>query len=250
MDRSLRDSLAAVEDRHWWFEGRRVILRDLLKAQDARGPVLEVGCGNGANLAMLEEFGRLTAVEPDESDRTRASGRGIGRVLQGSLPGHLPVDGPFGTVLALDVIEHVEDDLASVVAMRERLALDGLLVLTVPAYPWLWSDHDRVNGHYRRYTRESLTTLLERADMQVVRVSFFNSFLLAPIAAVRLLGRLIGQDGAGTGLPPTWINLTLLKLLGFESRLLGRSNLPAGVSLVAIARRASPSPLDAAVPPR
>ncbi len=239
-----------MEDRHWWFEGRRVILRRLLEAQGVSGPVLEVGCGNGANLGMLEAFGQITAVEPDDGDRARAAARGIGDVLPGSLPDGLAVDGPFGIVLALDVIEHVEDDLASVIAMRGLLGPGGHLVLTVPAYPWLWSNHDRVNGHFRRYTRRTLSTLLARADMRIERLSYFNSFLLAPIAAVRLLGRLIGQDGAGTGLPPGSINMALLKLLGFEARLLGRSNLPVGVSLVAIARRASTPPQDAPVTSR
>jgi SAM-dependent methyltransferase len=250
VDQALRDSLADVEDRHWWFEGRRMILRRLLETQGARGPVLEVGCGNGANLEMLREFGQITAVEPDDADRARAAARQIGVVLPGSLPDGLGIDTSFGTVLALDVIEHVEDDLASVMAMRDQLAPGGHLVLTVPAYPWLWSEHDRVNGHYRRYTRRTLATLLGRADLQIDRLSYFNSFLLGPIAAVRVLGRLFGQDGAGTGLPPGWLNLSLLKLLGFESRLLGRSNLPVGVSLVAIARHTSRSPLDASLPSR
>ncbi|NNE69717.1 MAG: class I SAM-dependent methyltransferase, partial [Rhodothermales bacterium] len=109
MDRSLRDSLALVEDSHWWFVGRRRILRALLERHEVEGPLLEVGCGTGANLPMLAEFGSVVGVEPDSLDLSRAQERGIGRLVQGALPHQLHVDDQFGTVLALDVIEHVDD---------------------------------------------------------------------------------------------------------------------------------------------
>ncbi|MFT5143296.1 MAG: SAM-dependent methyltransferase [Rhodothermales bacterium] len=238
MDRDLRDALARAEDRHWWFEGRRRILRSVLTRIEACGPLVEVGCGNGANLEMLAEFGALTGIEPFAEDRDRAASRGIGQVIPGSLPDRMPAGRSFQTVLALDVIEHVEEELLAAETLARLVAPGGHLVVTVPAYQWMWSDHDVRNGHFRRYSRASLRGLLQKTGLRVDRVSYFNSFLLPPIAAVRVLGRFGGLSGAGTSLPPEAVNRVLMKLLAFESRLLARFNLPAGVSLMAVATRA------------
>jgi SAM-dependent methyltransferase len=237
VDRDLRDALARAEDRHWWFEGRRRILRSVLTRIGARGPLVEVGCGNGANLEMLAEFGALTGIEPFPEDRERAASRGIGQVISGSLPDLLPASQRFQTVLALDVLEHVEEEIRSAESLAGLVAPGGHLVVTVPAYQWMWSDHDVRNGHFRRYNRSSLRRLLQKTELRVDRVSYFNSLLLPPIAAVRVLGRLAGLSGAGTSRPQESVNRVLMKLLASESRLLARFNLPAGVSLMAVATR-------------
>ena len=239
MDRALRRELAAVEDTHWWFEGRRRILRAVLGRAMAGAPVLEVGCGNGANLTMLAELGPVTGIEPDPEDRARAESRGVGRVLAGSLPDALPVEQrSFGTVLALDVIEHIEDDVAALGALRRVCRPDGLVVVTVPAGPWLWSRHDVRNGHFRRYTRPQLAAALGEAGLRIARMSHFNMLLLPPIALVRTAGRVLGLDDAGTGIPPAPVNRALTKLLAAEARLLTQRSLPAGVSLLALCRPA------------
>lgn len=237
MDRALRDSLAEVEDSHWWFVGRRKIIRTLLETHGARGPLLEVGCGSGANLPMLADFGDVVGVEPDTPDRDRAGNRGVGLVLPGTLPDGIPTDERFETVLALDVIEHIEDDAASVQALVNRLRPGGLLILTVPAYQWLWSEHDRVNGHFRRYNRGGLAALLAPGPLRIERLSYFNTLLLPAVALVRTAGQIAGLDGAGTELPHSRLNSVLTKVLASEARVLTRRSLPVGVSLVAVARR-------------
>lgn len=237
MDRALRDSLAQVEDRHWWFVGRRQIIRTLLETHSASGPLLEVGCGSGANLPMLADFGDVVGIEPDATDRERANSRGAGRILPGALPDGIPTDELFETVLALDVIEHVEDDVASVQALTNRLRPGGLLIVTVPAYQWLWSEHDRVNGHFRRYHRADLSAVLEPLPLKIELLSYFNTLLLPAVALVRTAGRIAGLDGAGTELPPSRLNSLLTKVLASEAGVLARRSLPAGVSLVAVARR-------------
>ncbi|MBO6574846.1 MAG: class I SAM-dependent methyltransferase [Rhodothermales bacterium] len=240
MDKALRDALAQAEDRHWWFEGRRRILAGILRGLEVRGPLLEVGCGNGANLDMLADFGPVTGVEPDPQDRARAGARRTAEVVDGALP-DLPVEpGRYGAVLALDVIEHIEDDEAAVRGLARACRADGVVVVTVPAGPWLWSAHDTRNGHFRRYTRRTLRQVLEAGGLHVQRISAFNMWLLPLVAVVRVLGRFVGQDHAGTGLPAHRINRMLMKLLASESRLLARFDLPAGVSLLAVARPIPP----------
>ena len=188
---------------------------------------------------MLSSFGEVSAVEPDATDRARAEARGIGHVRRGSLPTDIPLSqGGFGLVLALDVIEHVENDEAAVRSLAGLCRPDGLVVITVPAGPWLWSRHDERNGHFRRYTRDGLRRLITHAGLEVVRLTSFNTVLLPVVATARTAGRMLGLDTAGTSLPPTPINQAFLKLLSLEARLLPRIDLPAGVSLLALAHPA------------
>lgn len=238
MDSDLRAELAAAEDAHWWFEARRRIVASVLDRAGVSGPVLEVGCGNGANLAMLSAFGPVTGVEPDPADRGRALERGIGVVRTGRLPDGLELgDARFAAVLALDVIEHVEQDLTSVSRLAGLLAPGGLLVLTVPANPWMWSRHDERNGHVRRYTRSGLRKLLTEAGLVPHRVTAFNTVLFPIVALVRGLGGLFGRGDAGTTVPPAPVNALLAQLMGVEGRLLAHLDLPVGVSLLALYTR-------------
>jgi SAM-dependent methyltransferase len=180
---------------------------------------------------MLARFGAVTGMEPDEQDRARAAARGVGVVQSGLLPDGLG-DGTWDVILALDVIEHVAEDVASVKAMADRLAPGGLLVITVPAMPWLWSDHDVINGHVRRYTGRSLGAAFQKAGLKPDRISYFNTLLFPAVAGIRKLG----MGTAGTATPPRPINGFLTQLMGFESRLLRLMNLPVGVSLLATYR--------------
>lgn len=243
MDRSLRDALAAVEDRHWWFEGRRRIVAAVLASMD-RGSdtrLLEAGCGNGANLGMLARFGLVSAFEPDAGDLERASRRGAARVCPGSLPDSVPFEGErFDVIAALDVLEHVDDDRAALAALAPKLADGGRLVITVPALPWLWSAHDESNHHRRRYTRLSLRDALREAGFLVERITYFNTILFLPVAIARTLGRRFRLDTAGTGMPAGPLNRLLTGIFAAERRVVVRRSLPFGVSLLAVARLPTP----------
>lgn len=241
MDPALRSELAAIEDRHWWFEGRRAILASVLETFSLRreAKLLEAGCGNGANLALLARFGAVSAFEPDPADLERAVRRGIGTVDPGSLPEDVPFAGErFDVVLALDVIEHVDDDVAALAALRERLGAEGRLVVTVPAFPFLWGEHDVRNGHRRRYTRTTLRLALQAAGFRIDRLSHFNTLLFPAIAAVRTLGRPFSLDAVGIEVPPTPLNGLLRRIFGAERWVIRTLSLPFGVSLLAIARPA------------
>lgn len=239
MDSALRSELADSEDRHWWFEGRRAILESLLETfrLPPTARLLEAGCGNGANLALLARFGAVSAFEPDLTDLERAKRRDIGTVTPGHLPDRVPFDQErFDVVLSLDVIEHVDDDVAALKALGRRLGADGRLVVTVPAFPFLWGEHDERNGHRRRYTRLTLRRALEDSGFRIDRLSHFNTLLFPAVALVRLLGRPFGLDAGGTGVPPSGVNALLYRIFRAERRVIRLLSLPFGVSLLAIAR--------------
>lgn len=238
MDRSAYASLSAQEGSHWWFVARRAILDALIRnriAPRADARILEAGCGTGGNLAMLARHGSVDALEYDRESLGVAASRGIGMVKPGSLPDDIGFgDNRYDLIVLLDVLEHVEQDCDSLAALRERLADGGSLLLTVPAAPWLWSDHDVLHHHKRRYTLASLSTVARAAGLDVKEVGYFNS-LLFPIAVMaRLVQRTTGYKAAVDSRPPRLINALLRHIFGLERHLIGRVRLPVGLSVYAI----------------
>jgi len=232
---------AQVEEDHWWFRGRRAILRSVLNryAPPTASPrmILEVGCGNGGNLPLLASYGRVCAVELDDGARSRASRRDVAQVEKGWLPDALPFgEERFDLIAALDVLEHVEEDRAAVRALHGRLGPHGLLVMTVPAYKWLWNRHDEFSEHKRRYRRDQLVALMSDVGFNVVFSSYFNTILF-PIAVAGIqLGKLF-EDSARCAMqiPPAPVNVVLEAVFSMESRLLPRVSFPYGVSILVCA---------------
>ena len=241
MDRATYDRMRVLQDRHWWFEGRRRILTGLIGGLDLPKPakVLEVGCGPGGNLAMLQRFGEVTALEPDEASRAYAAERSGVKVEGGLLPDGLPfAEASFDLVCAFDVIEHVDADAASVAALGRLAKHGGYLATTVPGQPWMWSRHDEAHHHKRRYRMADFRALFERAGLTIVKASHFNTALFPPIAAVRALKMATGSTAADDdAMPPAPINSLLAEVFGAELAWLKHASLPVGVSIVVIARR-------------
>jgi SAM-dependent methyltransferase len=245
MDPNLIRTMIEVDEHHWWYRGRREIIRvELDRLPLPRGAiVLDAGCGSGRTLQELKRYGQVSGIELDEEAAEAARSRGEGEVMVGRLE-ELPWgDDAFDLITCLDVIEHIPDDR---VALRELMRVTkpgGWLVLTVPAYPVLWSAHDEANHHYRRYQRRTLRSAAEDAGWIVERMTAFNSFLLAPAAAVRLAERRralrSGENGGSTlHLGPAWVNNLLERPLRAEARWLRRGRtLPAGLSILAVLRR-------------
>ena len=248
MDRQIYARMAALEDRHWWFVARRRILERVLGQfvdLPEEATILEAGCGTGGNLPLLSRFGRVHALEPDGEARAFARAKGGPGVdydvRPGALPGDLPFDPEsFDLVVAFDVIEHVEEDVASLAALKTKLRPDGRLLMTVPAFPSLWSRHDELHHHKRRYRRGQLLERLEEAGLEPVLATHFNCLLFPPIAGIRLLQRL-GGGKAGSDderLPSPLVNRLLTWLFASERHLIGRLPLPFGVSLLVLAKPA------------
>lgn len=232
--------MAAVEESHWWFVGRRKILVSLLEQLDLppRANILEIGAGTGGNLLMLSAFGRVSAIEMDARARAFAIEKTKGQVPveAGICPYTIPafpVD--FDLVCMFDVLEHIVEDRETLSEVRTRLAPGGRVLVTVPAYQWLWGPHDESLHHKRRYTAGSLRRCAEAAGYHVQKISYFNSLLFPLAVAARLKDRLsAGSAATGTAVPARPLNSLLAMVFGAERHLLRKATLPVGVSLYAV----------------
>lgn len=243
MERVVYDRMAELDEVHWWYRARRrileqLILRKIQMPKDAR--ILEIGCGTGHNVLMLQRFGEVDAVEIDSAAREIASKR-LGRpVIDVPLP-NLPgvEDGRYDLVAILDVLEHVSEDEEALRSIARKLRPGGKILITVPAHPWMWSAHDVVNHHQRRYTKKALKRVVAESGLKLDMLSYFNSLLFPLAAAARLAGRVTGKDDSDDTLPPAPVNKLFDWLFGLERHAIGRISLTPGVSLVAIASSAT-----------
>jgi SAM-dependent methyltransferase len=240
MERAVFDRMAELDQHHWWFLARRRILEALIirtVKPPRKARILEVGCGTGHNLAMLNKFGTVEASELDPSARALSSRR-LGRdVKEAKLPDLSMFErNAYDLVALLDVLEHVPDDLASLKAIGKRLKPGGALLLTVPANPWMWSAHDTAHHHFRRYTKKQLASLFAQAGFEIQLLSYFNSLLYPLVAAARIAGKITRKESADDQLPGDFVNKVLQSIFGLEAGFIGKLPMPFGVSLVAVVR--------------
>lgn len=244
MDESLLLKIGEVEEKHWWFAVRRLIVMRALERLDVQDSarVLEIGCGTGGFMRHLREAHptwHIQGVEPNAAAAEAALGRECS-VSLGALP-HIQLPAAsFDLVVALDVLEHCEDDRAAAREVHRLLADDGFVALTVPALPSLWSIHDEDNAHFRRYTRRAVEELLASSGFQAVRLTYFNTLLLPLGYASRTVANLARSRRAlGVETPPAPVNALLKGLFGAEAAFVRRRDLPVGMSILAIARKGS-----------
>jgi SAM-dependent methyltransferase len=242
MDRDYELQTHQAEDRHWWYRGRRTVIERVLTGMrlPARARILDAGCGSGRNMVDLARHGTVTGVELSETSVELARARNVGEVISGSvLDMPFPADS-FDLAVSLDVIEHLEDDLGALREMRRTVTPGGSLLLTVPAYPWLWSGHDEINHHHRRYTRRSLELVAEQSGWEQVRTTYFNSLLLPAAIILRVLERLntkTTESSLDLWVPPAPFNWLLERPLALEAAMIARGGrIPAGLSLLAVFR--------------
>jgi SAM-dependent methyltransferase len=238
MDRAIYDRMAEIDRDHWWFSARRKIIDRLIRDQvplKAGAQILEMGCGTGSNIALLQQFGHVDAVEPDDPARELASRR-TGVAVKGGVD---LADGHYDLVAMLDVLEHIPDDLEALRALRPKLAPGGRIVVTVPAGPGLWSAHDVAHHHHRRYTNATLAQVFTSAGYRVRHITHFNTALYPLIVAARAVGKLLKREGGDDAIPPKPVNALLERLFAAERHWVGRRTLPFGVSLAIVAEPAT-----------
>ena len=235
--------LYELEDRHWWFRSRRRVVRALLQ-RAALGPsprILDAGCGTGRNLVEYATLGEVEGVDFSAEAVEFCRLRGLGGVRQAALE-QLPFESDrFDLIVATDVVEHLEDDRLALAELGRVAAPGGRLVLTVPAYTWLWSQHDESLHHKRRYTAGRMRTQLVAAGWTPSFVTYFFTALLPGVAAVRAFRRADRNGGAETAESDCSLGSPGVgRLLELPSRgeagLIARGvRLPAGVSLGVVA---------------
>jgi SAM-dependent methyltransferase len=242
MDRDYELQTHRAEDRHWWYRGRRTVLARVIAGLElAEEPrILDAGCGSGRNMVELASLGAVTGVELSDASACLARKRAAGEVITGSVL-QMPFESSsFDLAVSLDVIEHLKDDLGALRELRRVVTAGGSLLVTVPAYQWLWSGHDEINHHHRRYTRRSLQRVAEQAGWQQVRTTYFNSLLLPAAILLRVLDRLSRkptESSLDLWVPPQPINWLLERPLALEAAVIARGGrIRAGLSLLAVFR--------------
>lgn len=231
-----------VEQSHWWYTGRRKILADFVEkicrqVTDRRPRILDVGCGTGANLLMLSEYGDAEGVDISEDALAFCRERGLEKVRLGAAEDLPYEDGTFDLVTAFDVVEHIDDDLAGLREMRRVLRPGGRVLLFVPTFMFLWGLQDDVSNHRRRYRLPELQRVLEQAGFEIERTTYANITFFLPILAMRQLMRLTGVKAESeNNINVSALNGVLGSVFGAESWILKRMNLPFGVSGLCVAR--------------
>ncbi len=239
MDPALYDLFYALEDTHWWFQGRKAIVLDLLRRHSSvpQPRILDVGCGTGGMSAAYAVAGPTIGVDTAPEAADFCTRRGLAVLLASG--GELPIrDCSFDVVSALDVIEHIDDEEAVLREMYRVCRPGGLLLVTVPAFRFLWSKHDDLNHHKRRYVRPRLAACVEQAGFEPLVLSYYNALLL-PAAVLRKFVLRFDSNGAACHLErvPAPVNALFRRILSMERPLLAHAELPVGASLICVARR-------------
>lgn len=233
-----------VEDSHWWFVGRRAILESFLRGicsrlstPHSRLKILDVGCGTGANLEMLAEFGSAEGV--DVSDDALEFCRKKGLTVQKGLAETLPyTDETFDISTALDVIEHLDDDIAGLKEMHRVTKTGGYTLIFVPAFMWLWGVQDDISNHRIRYTKKQIVERVEKAGFKVERATYANFTFFAPILGGRTLMKITGlKPESENNVNISALNGIFGKIFSAERFLLEKMDFPFGVSTVIVARK-------------
>ncbi|MDH3255591.1 MAG: class I SAM-dependent methyltransferase [Acidobacteriota bacterium] len=246
MDQTYSEQYLDLWHHHWWWRVRhRFVLHHLeslaqahMRRPGAEGPlrILDVGCCGGVAFDDWSRFGEVWGIEPDE--RLAASTpKWSSRVTCSTLEEFQAPEERFDLIILLDVLEHLEDDRGALRGLRDLLVPTGALLLTVPAFPLLWSQHDVVNAHFRRYRYRELKSRIEEAGFEPSQVNFFFGWTFAPLLLRRLVAR--KQRPYRVSVPPAPINRLLERCCRVEQWLFSSFRLspPVGSSLLAMAER-------------
>lgn len=247
MDISMYQDFYNLEEKHWWFRGRRRIIFSLLGQhlpEKEKLEILDVGCGTGSTLKELEKRGHAMGVDVSEEAVKFCKLRGCRNVYKIDGQGLSFKDEMFDLVLALDVIEHITDDSAALWEYYRITKHNGILLLTVPAYNFLWGAHDEINEHKRRYAADELRRKVEETGFAVGKLAYFNTILFPFVLLARMGQRLMKmvngrhKPRSDLRLYPAIVNDILEAVFILEERLLRRYDLPYGVSLICVAKKA------------
>ena len=243
MDRSFLDDYFKMEREHWWFRVREGIILDQFRSMIYKAEplnILNVGAATGRSSEMLESFGQIQSIEYDQPSYQFCRDVLKMKIDQGSIT-ELPYpDNAYDCVCAFDVVEHVEDHQTAISELFRVCKPGGKIFITVPAFMSLWSNHDVVNHHFRRYRKQQMLDLFSANGGRLLRTTYFNFFLFMPIFMVRSVQRIFSRkkqeelkpdnDMIESGL----INAIFQSIFSFERSLLKKMNFPFGVSMMVV----------------
>lgn len=236
-----------LEDAYWWFVGRRRLaiglLKKFLKAKRERPEILDLGCGTGVIATELSQWSDTIGLDFSDKALAYCQSRGLTKLIQ-ARGENLPLESnTLDGVLALDIFEHIEDDVAAFRESFRVLRPGGILVLSVPAFKALWGPHDVALMHFRRYRRPEVVERLRSVGFRIDRASYSVFFLFPIVVLIRILEKMKrGEAKASLPATPGWLNRALIGLQNVEANLIASTALPWGSSVIAVARK----PEDAA----
>jgi ubiquinone/menaquinone biosynthesis C-methylase UbiE len=230
-----------VEDYHWWFVGRRAIVFSQIEdalAQKESLRTLDIGCGTGATMDHLKRYGQPHGIDLSELPLSFSRKRGHARVIRASAT-ELPFDSEsFDLVTALDVVEHLDDDVKGLGEIRRVLKMGAPVVIFVPAFQALWGPNDDQSGHKRRYCLNELRAAVEAAGLRVERISYANFAMFIPIWLGRKILTMMGRaEQAENRINHPIVNNLLARIFSSEAHWLRKRSLPFGVSIICVARK-------------
>lgn len=247
MKKEFYTEYSEIEDVHWWFIGRRKIILNILDkyiSSNNRSKVLDFGCGTGSMLRYLKRYGWVVGVDVETSALHFARQRGNANLVQMTADNLSFGNCSFDLICAFDVIEHLDDDLNALREFYRTCRDGGHLILTVPAYRFLWGRQDEISEHKRRYTRKELRQKINASGFTIRKLTYFNTLLFLPIAVIRMLGRMITDSTQQesvrsdfTMTSPGKINNLLSVVFGCEAFPLRIIDFPFGVSILCIAEK-------------
>ncbi len=240
MKKYLYEDLFSLEDKHWWHISKRQIVRQLIeKYNKVKNPkILDVGCGTGKNMENLKSLGFVYGLDSSIDALNFCKKRGLKNLILGSAEKtHLKKD-TFNIITLLDVLEHTDDNKALQEVYR-ILKNDGLIIITVPAYSWLWSNWDVVLHHQRRYTTKSLSEILKKNNFKTIKISYMYSFLILPALIIRTVKSLFSKKEYSSDfkLSSPLINCIMNKINGIESYFVRNLSIPIGTSIIVVAKK-------------
>ena len=243
MEPALHRHIYEIERDHWWYAGRRRIIFDVIARIIPHGAqrALDIGCGSGLNATILStRVKEIVGVEV--SDEAIAAAKKIApqlTIIKGAWPG-IAIAGTFDLITCFDVLEHIADDTGALRNIESLLNMGGTAILTMPAFPFLWSDHDTIAHHHRRYTKKALEHIIAtHTNLEIIRISYFNSILFFPIVFFRVLKKVFPLRSGTSDIfsVPRPVNTALGSLFGAEQYILRYANIPVGVSLLCVIKK-------------
>lgn len=240
MEKQLHRLFYEIEDTHWWSVGMRQIQLDFVRRYlIVKNPkILDIGCGTGATLKELSKIGRTLGIDSSKEALSFCRRRGLRNIRLGKAT-RLPFkDGSFDCMTAFDVIEHIKDHLKTLREIARVLKTGGIAVFTVPAFMFLWDDHDQMNRHYRRYTIKGFTRELDSEKLKIKYISYFNFFLFPMVLAIKFINRFLGRNRVfNNQMTVGPLNSILLIIFLLEKRLLPFFRFPFGVSILCVVEK-------------
>ena len=242
MEREFYLTMQRYEDHHWWTVSRRAIIKGVLNHYfncSNFERILEIGCGSGGNLGLFSAYGDVYAIEPDDEARKIAQGRQLAKVRKGSLPNDIPFECDFDLICLLDVLEHVDDDLLALRSINNKLRPGGKVLVTVPAYQFLWSGIDVAAHHKRRYMLGQLMRVMQEAEFKLLYSTYFSMFLFPIIGGIKYLNKILAKKPgpSDVGILPSFINTSLIYIFSSERFLIPKISLPFGASIMIVAQK-------------